>query len=39
MLVIDDDVTVFDDPSFMAAEAFILAARLEGVLMVIQPGV
>ena len=32
------DVTIFDGPSFMASEAFILAARLEGVLMVIQPG-
>ena len=32
------DVTVFDGPPFMATEAFILAARLEGVLVVIQPG-
>jgi capsular exopolysaccharide synthesis family protein len=32
------DVAVFDGPPFMAAEAYILAARLEGVLVVIQPG-
>jgi capsular exopolysaccharide synthesis family protein len=32
------DVAIFDGPPFLATEAYILASRLESVLMVIQPG-
>jgi capsular exopolysaccharide synthesis family protein len=32
------DVAIFDGPPFLATEAYILASRLESVLMVVQPG-
>ena len=32
------DVAIFDGPPFLATEAYILASRLESVLIVIQPG-